>query len=280
MAENEIDFEKPKEIVKYIIRQTPIGLLNSSIKNVNSLLNDKLKENVMNIPEILEEIKIYNENHLMPISDKKLKSKVIISSITKDSDGFYYDQGKKVKFKLNSKCQVEKVEEFESKNETKKLVEKKLIEYINKYYNKEITYQNVYYDSMADKIHVLICGQNINEKNFWTGEWLSIWELDMNEKSLTGEVKINTIYYEEGNVQFHFKKNYETKLSGEEGEPIATELIGFIEKTENEIQTKLEKVNENFSDVYIKQLRKRVSLIGKDMNWSLDQIQFSQNQNK
>ena len=79
----------------------------------------------MNNPEVLKEIKTYKENHLTPISIKNIKSKVIISSLNKDSDGFYYDQGQKVRFKLNAKCEVEKVEEYESKSETRKKIEKK-----------------------------------------------------------------------------------------------------------------------------------------------------------
>lgn len=272
MSKNEINFSSPKELAKYIIDQTPIGLLDSSLKSLKALL----KEETLNNPEVLKEIKTYKENHLTPISIKNIKSKVIISSLNKDSDGFYYDQGQKVRFKLNAKCEVEKVEEYESKSETRKKIEKKLIEYINKYYNKKTIHYNVYYDSIVDKMHILICGQNINESNYWNGEWLSIWELDLNDKKVTGEIKINTIYYEDGNVQFNFKKNYETKNNGSDDDSIANELIKYIEDNENEIQKKLEKVNDNFSEVYINQLRKRVSLIGNDMNWSLDQIQFSQ----
>lgn len=272
MSKKEINFSSPKELAKYIIDQTPIGLLDSSLKSLKALL----KEETLNNPEVLKEIKTYKENHLTPISIKNIKSKVIISSLNKDSDGFYYDQGQKVRFKLNAKCEVEKVEEYESKSETRKKIEKKLIEYINKYYNKKTIHYNVYYDSIVDKMHILICGQNINESNYWNGEWLSIWELDLNDKKVTGEIKINTIYYEDGNVQFNFKKNYETKNNGSDDDSIANELIKYIEDNENEIQKKLEKVNDNFSEVYINQLRKRVSLIGNDMNWSLDQIQFSQ----
>ena len=279
MAENDI-FSNPNEIVKYIIHQTPIGLLDSSIKNLNVLLHEKLKVDVITIPEVIKEIKIYKENHLMPITVKNAKSKVIISSFNKDSDDFYYDQTQKIRFKLNDKCEVEKVEEFESKNETRMKVAKKFVEYFNKYYNKNFTYYNIYYDSMVDKIHILICGQNINEKNFYSGEWLSIWELDMGEKKVTGQIKINSIYYEEGNVNFNFAKNYETTIHGSDDDSIANELVGFIEKTENEIQEKLEEVNGDNSEVYINQLRKRVPLIGCDMKWSLDQIQFNQNQNK
>jgi hypothetical protein len=276
MSKKEVNYSNPKEIAKFIIDKTPIGLLDSSIKNLKVLL----KEETMNNPEILKEIKNYKENHLYPISIQNVKNKVIISSVNKDSDEFYYDQGQKVRFKLNAKCQVEKLEEYESKSEIRKKIEKKVIEYVNTYYNKETTYYNVYFDSLLDKIHVLICGQNINEKNFWSGEWLSIWELDLNDKKVTGEIKVNTIYYEDGNMQFNFKKNYETINKGKDDESIADDLIRFIEKNENEIQKNMVKTNANSNEEFIQSLRKSVSLIGNNMNWTLDQIQFSQNQKK
>ena len=273
MSKKEINYSNPKELAKYIIEKSPVGLLDSSIKSLKVLL----KEEVLNSTEILKAIKDYNEDHLMPISLKNVKSKVIISSYNKDSDNFYYDQGQKIRFKLNEKCEEEKVEPYESKNETRKAIEEKLIDYINKYYNKKNIHYNVYYDSIVDKIFVLICGQILNEANYLNGEWLSIWELDLNDKSVSGEIRINTIYFEEGNVQFNLKKNYETKIQGND---YADELIKFIEMNENEIQKKLEKVNRNFSEDYIKPLRKRVSLTGSDMKWSLDQIQFRQQQNQ
>lgn len=276
MSEKEINYSNPKEIAKYIIQQTPIGLLNSSLKSLKVLL----KEEVLNTPEVLQEIKNYNENHLMPITIQKEKPKVIISSLNKDSHEFYYDQGQNIRFKLNKICQVEKLEEYESKSETRKKIEKKLIEYINKYYNSNTTTYNVYFDSLLDKIFVLICGQNISEINFLSGEWLSTWECDLNDKKVTGEIKINTIYYEEGNTQFNYKNNYETIIKGNDDDSLANELIGFIEKNENDIQKKMEMGNEDFSEKYIKSLRKSNSLIGKEMNWSIDQIQFNLNKNK
>ena len=276
MSEKEINYSNPKEIAKYVIQRTPVGLLNSSLKSLKILL----KEEVLNNPEVLQEIKNYYENHLMPIEIQNVKSKVIISSLNKDSDEFYYDQGQNIRFKLNKKCQVEKLEEYESKSETRKKIEKKLIEYINKYYNSNTTTYNVYFDSILDKIFVLICGQNISEVNFLSGEWLSTWECDLNDKKVIGEIKINTIYYEEGNTQFNFKNNYETIIKGNDDDSIANELIGFIEKNENDIQNKMEMDNEDFSEKYIKPLRKSNSLIGKEMNWSIDQIQFNLNQSK
>ena len=91
-----------------------------------------------------------------------------------------------------------------------------------------------------------------------------------------GEILINTMYYEEGNIQFHFKKNYETDNKGNDESSMAEQLLEFIEKNENDVQNTIEKMNENLSEEYVKPLRKKVSLIEKDMNWSVEQVQFKQ----
>ena len=82
------------------------------------------------------------------------------------------------------------------------------------------------------------------------------------------------MYYEDSNVQFNLKKNYEEKNKGKDESSLADELMNFIEKNENDVQDKIKIINENISEEYVKSLRKRISLVDKDMNWSLDQIQL------
>ena len=63
MSKEEILHQDPKEIAKYIISHTPIGLLDSSLENLKVLI----KENILKSPEINKEIIAYKENHLIPI---------------------------------------------------------------------------------------------------------------------------------------------------------------------------------------------------------------------
>ena len=93
---------------------------------------------------------------------------------------------------------------------------------------------------------------------------------------MDGEIKINTIYYEEGNFQFNFKKNYEQKIKSSDESDMADEFIGFIEKNENDVQNKIEGINKNISEEYIQSLRKSIPIIEKKMNWTLDQMHFKQ----
>ena len=54
----------------------------------------------MDINDVKKEIHNYGENHLSAIQNDITNTKVVISSLTKDSEGFYHDQGQKVKFKI------------------------------------------------------------------------------------------------------------------------------------------------------------------------------------
>lgn len=89
------------------------------------------------------------------------------------------------------------------------------------------------------KIVLILSAHNLNQKNFWTGEWLSLWEIEnVNENSfqVKGNVKANTYYYEEGNIQFNLNKEFLENLNSttsEEG--LAKEIIEFIENVENNV---------------------------------------------
>ena len=86
---------------------------------------------------------------------------------------------------------------------------------------------------------MVISAHNLNYKNFWTGEWLSIWELENEDGGhyiLKGMVRANTYYYEEGNIQFNLKQELEEKLTSQnEDEAFAKEVISLIEKRENQV---------------------------------------------
>ena len=256
-------------VAKYIIKQTPIGHLSQALENLNIVCGEEL----MDQEEVKAEIKNYQEDHLeqLPCND----AKVIVSKLNKDSDNFYYDQNKNIKFQLaeNNK-EVTGVETIEEGSELRKAVDAELLKYKEKYYKGGVTTTNVFYDAANGKLNVMISAHNINMKNFWSGEWLSTWELDIGAKNVKGSVKANTYYYEEGNIQFNLKTDFNETVSGEGDDSLAKNLVALIEKKENDVQMDLEKVYDNFSDHYIKPLRRKLPVTGTKMNWNLNQVQY------
>lgn len=123
----------------------------------------------------------------------------------------------------------------------------------------------------------MISSHNLNKKSYWSGEWISSWELIKEQSSwkLKGTVKANTFYYEEGNIQFHLETNFDETIPLGDDDTIAKSVINKIELNENKVQTELDQVYSNFSDNYIKPLRRKLPVIGTKMNWNLNQIQFN-----
>ena len=68
--------QDPKEIAKYIINHTPVGLLDSALINLKVLV----KKDVIDSPEIQQELNKYKQDHLIPIKIPNLQKKVLISS--------------------------------------------------------------------------------------------------------------------------------------------------------------------------------------------------------
>jgi len=87
-----------------------------------------------------------------------------------------------------------------------------------------------------DKNNLLQCDIsciNLNFGAFWGGEWQSTWWVNTQDATISGRVEINTHYFEAGNVQVNFKKDFESKpIYGGEASP--EKIAKFIENAETE----------------------------------------------
>ena len=57
-------------------------------------------------------------------------------------------------------------------------------------------------------IVISISCHNINFANFWGGEWISKWSIDLTTLMISGSVHIHNHYFESGNIQFNMKKEF------------------------------------------------------------------------
>ena len=260
------------KVAKYIIKKTPIGHLGKSLENLRSVVG----EQVMDTDEVKQEIHTYGESHLSAVNNDVTNSKVVISPFTKDSEGFYHDQGQKIKFKIGLESgAVEEAQSEEVNNDLRDIIEQKVKKYLEKCYKMDVTRYNVYYDG-GNKIIVLISVHNLNLKSFWSGEWLSTWELDISGKQIKGILKANTYYYEEGNIQFNLDTKFNGNAKGGDNNAIADSLVEFIKTSENSVQLELEKVYDELSENYIKPLRRKLPVTGTKMNWNINQLNLAQ----
>jgi hypothetical protein len=89
-----MDSDNTTNIIKYIIRNVPYGLLKETLEHLKLLAGQSALEQ----KEILEELAIYEEEHLKHVNYND--EKIILSRLNKNDEKFYVDQNKKTKFSI------------------------------------------------------------------------------------------------------------------------------------------------------------------------------------
>ena len=267
------------EAAKFIIENTPIGLLND-INNYIKLIDEKLTYS----SEYNNIIKKYEEDHFKQIPLENDKS--LITNYNKDNENYYHDQTKKYKVQILPLSEnFEKLEKLTDENILQTLIEKEIANYQNKYYTKDNTSHNVFYKELEDgnfQVNIEIGSQITKQQLNHTGEWLSYYVLSKvknNEYNLKGEICIKTYYYEDNNSHFHLNENLNENFSAKNDQEISKKVIEIIEKKENQIQVKCNEIFDNFTENIMKPLRRKVSLISTKMNWDINLLSLQNNFN-
>ena len=126
------------QIIKYIIKSSPIGHLKETIECLKNILGSQVLEE----PEIKHEILGYEEEHFKHISLNE--DKILISNYTKDQDGYYHDQSKKLKISVVPLSEnIEKIiEDEENQSSLRNSLNKLLLDYKDKNFKPSICATN------------------------------------------------------------------------------------------------------------------------------------------
>jgi capping protein alpha len=124
-------------------------------------------------------------------------------------------------------------------DEVRKGLQRRLQDYVRSAFPGDNSSVGVF--TQNGNLSIVITGERVNLKNFWSGKWTSAWTLSLDEgaASLSGEIKIHVHYFEDGNLQMQTNK------------PVAATTIAFnnnaalFDKVASAIQ-----VSDNFSFVH------------------------------
>lgn len=261
------------QAAKFIVENTPIGLV-SEINGYMKILNGNLESS----SQFKELLQTYEEDHFkqVPLAEDSL----ILSKFTKDKEGYYYDQTKQYKLLIGPLTEnFEKLEKIKPNYPLQVLLDKKVNEYKEKYYTKDKTSHNVYFEEKGNNkwvVKILISSHIINLPNFQTGEWISYFFISSSNNSeeyeFEGKTKIFTYYYEDNNTQFNLEEDIYDKITAKSNEDLSNKVIEIIEKSENKIHEKLTVAFNVFQTEYARPLRRKLPITGMKMNWSLNQL--------
>ena len=99
---------------------------------------------------------------------------------------------------------------------------------------------------------------NTNFNAFWGGEWQASWSIDTQNSALSGSIKINNHYFENGNIHFSLNRDFANiPLQTADGDGI----VAAINKTETDYQTSIERMHESLGDT-MKRMRRTLPVTG------------------
>ncbi|KAI7338981.1 F-actin-capping protein subunit alpha [Hortaea werneckii] len=119
----------------------------------------------------------------------------------------------------------------------------------------------------SNTITLVLVANKYSPQNFWNGRWRSTYTFDPSSSSLSGNVKIDVHYYEDGNVRMNTTKKVEVgNVSGG-----AEAVVKEIAKAENKFQEELNRAFTTLAEGSFKGLRRQLPVTRQRMEWEKHQ---------
>lgn len=151
-------------------------------------------------------------------------------------------------------------------------------EYITSCYLSEVSAGGVFVQDA--KFTIVVCGEKTNLKNFWSGMWNSVWNLEVDASASTykvsGDIKIQVHYFEDGNLQLNSNK----AISAEEGtyaseSDLGEKVVDRIRSHESLIQNSLDEMYINMSEQTLRSMRRVMPITRTKMEWNINSVRMN-----
>lgn len=267
------DSEKVK-IVGEFLNLAPPGEFNEVFSDCRLLLNDdRLLRQAAS-----SSISSYNKEQLTPVEVEGLSHRSLISIYNDLGDNRFYDPRAGICFKFDHyKKEVADIEAYQhSSVETsnlRSLLDDQWMSYCMEHYKHGVSAVFDHSDNQCNKFVLCIEHHQFQAHNYWNGRWRSIYTLSYekgsNEASISGEVKIQVHYYEDGNVQLVANKELNESLPVEnDGAAMAQRVVHIIREAEAKYQSSINENYKSMDNKTFKALRRHLPLTRSKIDWA------------
>ncbi|KAJ1452275.1 F-actin-capping protein subunit alpha [Pelagophyceae sp. CCMP2097] len=132
-------------------------------------------------------------------------------------------------------------------------------------------------------LQVVISAEQVNLRNFWSGNWRSTWTVAVDGASCTvdGAVAVRAHYFEDGNVQLQTQKaSPPLTFAYADASELAAEVVATIERAETALQAGLEDMYSNMTNETFKAMRRVMPVTRTKMKWNLHELALNRNLRK
>ncbi|KAK3673932.1 F-actin-capping protein subunit alpha [Recurvomyces mirabilis] len=119
----------------------------------------------------------------------------------------------------------------------------------------------IYPNDSNSSIAILLVANKYSPQNFWNGRWRSTYHLTPSNNSVTGSIKVDVHYYEDGNVRMSTSRKVELSSSSADG------IVREIAKAENKFQEELNRAFTTLAEGSFKGLRRQLPVTRQKVEW-------------
>ncbi|KAI3652424.1 hypothetical protein MP228_002749 [Amoeboaphelidium protococcarum] len=272
----EVAVEQKIKLASKFILDSPPGEFHEVLNDVRLLINDDVKLQ----GGIKKAVHDYNVEQFITCKlnenqnddEEDVSQRAIVSKYNEQADGTFVDFRSKQKFKFDhikqTASNVEQAPSQHSHEDLRAAVDVEVKKYSDEHYVNGCSSTMV----NGDKIAVVTASNKYNPSNFWNGRWRSEYVLTASSKgsvAVTGFIKVQVHYYEDGNVQLNSSKDVSFSVDfSDSPQKFAAALVKRIKEEEVEYQSALNESYAQLSDATFKSLRRALPVTRNKIEWS------------
>jgi len=249
------------QTVSRFVEGAPPGELADVINDIKALTIDT--------PNLISQLgpafEKYNEEQFTTVKLPGSSQLVIVSSYNSLGDGRYFDVESSSSFAFDHSTQrasgVQSHVLESSQSDLVKPLLKSLGTHVKEHYPNASC--GVYPIEDDSKIAIVVVANKYSPNNFWNGRWRSLYIFSPSFSSLSGSIKVDVHYYEDGNVRLLTTKPISASISSAS----ASSIIREITVAEKKYQEEINKGFNNLSEGAFKGLRRQLPITRQKIEW-------------
>jgi len=261
------------QIANNFLMNAPPGEFLEVVTDVRALLP---KESLLN-NTAAQTFKEYNCDQMIQVDVPDGSHKVLITKQGEISENEYVDPvGQQVLQFDHIKQEVVSVRPLAGElaadmEPVRAAFEKQALVYVAEHFPTGTT--TVYSSKGENAIYVCISSAKLNPSNFWNGRWRSEWKIVLAKSgnmTITGRIRVQVHYYEDGNVQLQTDTTKKTTaVAAADPATCATNALKAIQKTEQAFQQSLDTSYTTMGETSFKALRRALPITHQKINWNV-----------